>query len=53
VLLGNDTNPMNNVIFDNVKVIGNNIGDYPWGVDYFCEYINGKSINSSPKPLCF
>jgi hypothetical protein len=53
VLMGNDTNPMNNVIFDNVKVIGNNIGDYPWGVDYFCEYINGKSINSSPKPLCF
>ena len=53
VLMGNDTNPMNNVIFDNVKVVGNNIGDYPWGVDYFCEYINGKSINSSPKPLCF
>lgn len=53
VLMGNDTNPMKNVIFDNVNVIGNNIGDYPWGVDYFCEYINGESTKSSPKPLCF
>lgn len=53
VLLGNSTNPMTGVVFDNVVV--ENPGKAPWGSDmYYCEGINGIAMGStSPVPPCF
>ncbi|RYH29912.1 hypothetical protein EON65_06860 [archaeon] len=53
VLFGNATNPMRNVIFDNVVVT--NAGDKPWGDDfYFCDGIHGVARGgTSPVPPCF
>jgi hypothetical protein len=53
VLLGNATNPMHNVIFDNV-VVTNAPAD-PWGDDfYFCDGMQGTAMGgTSPVPPCF
>ena len=54
VIFGNITNPIQNLIFDNVNVI--NPGDKPWGDDYYyCEGIsNGIAVgNTFPIPNCF
>lgn len=53
VIFGNTSNPMTNVIFDNVVVT--NPGTKPWGDDmYYCEGINGVAMGkTSPVPPCF
>jgi hypothetical protein len=53
VLFGNSTNPMQNVVFDNVVVT--NPGSVPWGDDFFyCEGINGVATGATnPVPPCF
>jgi polygalacturonase len=53
VLLGNASNPMKNIVFENVVV--NNPGSYPWGEDfYLCDGIDGLATGStSPAPPCF
>ena len=53
VLMGNLSNPMKNVVFENVVV--NNPGSEPWGDEfYFCESIEGYAIGSTyPVPPCF
>ncbi len=54
VLLGNSSNPMKNVVFDNVVVT--NAGDKPWGDAYYqpCEGIEGIAMgNTWPVPPCF
>lgn len=54
VILGNSTNPMQNIIFDNVLV--NNPGDKPWGNLYYkCEGVaSGIALNGTyPVPPCF
>jgi len=46
VLLGNETNPMINVTFEDVVV--NNPGDKPWGDDgYYCENIEGVATGKT------
>merc|ERR550517_1019632 len=52
VLIGNLTNPMQNVTFDNVVV--NNPSDSPWGKDYYaCWGVDGTAVNTNPVPPCF
>eukprot|EP01038_Epipyxis_sp_PR26KG_P006617 gene6617-9084_t len=53
VLLGNASNPMRNVVFENVVV--NNPGMKPWGLDFYdCEGIEGYALGTtSPVPPCF
>ena len=53
VLLGNSSNPMQNVVFENVVV--NNPGEKPWGSDfYLCEGVEGIAAGSTyPVPPCF
>lgn len=55
VLLGNTSNPMRNITFDNVVFTGE-IGKRPRkhrGDDYYvCEGVQGISINSYPDPPC-
>ena len=53
VLFGNTSNPIQNLVFDNVNVI--NPGNKPFGENYYCEGIkNGIAIGgTSPKPTCF
>eukprot|EP00056_Hartaetosiga_gracilis_P006791 m.100842 g.100842 ORF g.100842 m.100842 type:complete len:448 (-) comp12559_c0_seq1:1399-2742(-) len=54
VIMGNDTNPMLDVTFSNVKVT--NAGSYPWGDKYYyCSNVkNGKAThNTDPIPPCF
>jgi polygalacturonase len=53
VLFGNTTNPMQNVIFENVVIT--NPGQEPWGDDYYyCEGMQGVAIGkTSPVPPCF
>jgi polygalacturonase len=53
VLLGNATNPMKNVVFDNVVV--HDPGDSPWGEEYYyCEGIEGYATRgTTPVPPCF
>jgi hypothetical protein len=50
--MGNDDFPMKNIVFDNVKVT--NPGDKPWGIDYYCENVEGKATGGTwPVPHCF
>jgi len=51
VILGNSTNPMQNVVFDNVKV--HHPGYLPFRGEYKCEHVRGTVINSKPIPSCF
>mmetsp|Transcript_14003 Transcript_14003/g.18190 ORF Transcript_14003/g.18190 Transcript_14003/m.18190 type:complete len:467 (+) Transcript_14003:93-1493(+) len=48
VILGNETNPISNMVFNNVQ----NTGKFIISDDYACEEIMGQSINSNPIP-CF
>jgi hypothetical protein len=51
--MGNATNPMKNVVFDNVVV--NNPGTQPFGDDFYvCHGIEGYALgNTFPVPPCF
>lgn len=53
VLIGNSTNPMKNVVFENVVV--KNAGSYPWGDQFYdCSNIEGFAIGTTdPVPPCF
>eukprot|EP00040_Diaphanoeca_grandis_P037146 m.240610 g.240610 ORF g.240610 m.240610 type:complete len:668 (-) comp33765_c0_seq1:80-2083(-) len=53
VIIGNETNPMRNVVFDNVTVT--NAGREPWGENFYaCYGVNGTSRGgTSPIPPCF
>lgn len=52
VLMGNSSNPMTNVIFDNVVVT--RPGEKPFGPNYYCDGILGKSMGVTyPVPSCF
>lgn len=53
VLLGPDTMPMQNVIFEDVVV--DSPGSEPWGDDYYaCENVQGVAIGTTwPVPPCF
>ena len=53
VLLGNSTNPMLGIVFDNVVVT--NPGTKPWGDDFYsCDGIKGIAKGgTSPVPPCF
>jgi hypothetical protein len=54
VILGNTTNPMSNIVFDNVVVT--NPGSYPWGNDFYkCDGVANATATgvTSPKPPCF
>jgi len=53
VILGNTTNPMMNILFDNVFV--NKPGTFPWGEKYYaCEGVEGIAQgNTQPPPPCF
>jgi hypothetical protein len=51
--MGNSSNPMKNIIFENVIVT--NPGYKPWGNEfYLCESIEGISAGlTDPVPPCF
>ncbi len=53
VIIGNLSNPMQNVLFDNVLV--NNPGSSPWGDKYYaCSGVEGTAQgNTKPSPPCF
>lgn len=52
VLIGNDTNPLHNVVFDNVVVT--NPGQEPFGATYYCENVEGSTWRgTNPAPSCF
>ena len=56
--MGNSTNPMKNVIFDNVTAINSGripFFEFRWPFEgtYKCENVEGISINSNPVPPCF
>ena len=53
VLLGNDTNPIRGLVFDNVVV--ENPGGKPWGDDYYyCQNVQGTVLGgTTPVPSCF
>jgi hypothetical protein len=52
VLLGNSSNPMQNVIFDNVVVTSP--GEKPFGPTYYCDGIIGYTVgHTTPAPECF
>ena len=51
VILGNATNPMRNIVFDNVTVV--NPGEFPYHHQYQCEFANVTSLHgTSPAPAC-
>ncbi|CAF3465893.1 unnamed protein product [Rotaria sp. Silwood1] len=53
VIIGNSSNPMLNVLFDNVLV--KNPGSYPWGNKYYaCYGVQGTAKgDTQPPPPCF
>lgn len=53
LIYGNVTNPMQNVVFDNVRVT--NPGSKPWGKNYYkCEGVQGIAMGDTwPVPPCF
>ena len=54
VILGNASNPMQDVVFDGVIVT--NPGEHPWGKDFYkCTGVRNASAvgQTSPKPPCF
>ena len=50
VVLGNATNPMRNIVFDNVTV--NKPGEFPFLGGYKCENVIGTVSGSHPTPKC-
>ena len=51
VILGNASNPMRTVVFDNVVVSGG--GDYPFGPDYQCAHAHVSAVGGTrPAPAC-
>jgi len=55
VIKGNSTQPMTNVVFDNVVVEKGSfpLTELPWGNSYECEFADVKSIGgTNPKPKC-
>jgi hypothetical protein len=54
VILGNSTNPMTGIVFDNVVV--RNPGERPWGSQYYmCDGVDGGLAvgGTWPIPPCF
>jgi polygalacturonase len=54
VIIGNETNPMQNIVFDGVVV--NNPGVFPWGSKYYmCTDVEGGVAKggTNPVPPCF
>lgn len=53
VIIGNSSNPMKNIVFDNVFV--SHPGTRPWGNEYYaCSNAEGIAIgNTQPPPPCF
>lgn len=50
--MGNSSNPMQNVIFDNVVVTSP--GEKPFGPNYYCDGILGTAMgHTTPQPSCF
>eukprot|EP00039_Didymoeca_costata_P013631 m.210786 g.210786 ORF g.210786 m.210786 type:complete len:459 (-) comp15826_c0_seq12:994-2370(-) len=54
IILGNATNPMKNILFDNVVVtMSGEAGKWPYKNNYQCEYADVKITNgTSPAPIC-
>ena len=53
VILGNATNPMSGIVFDNVSVTTSWYWPlWPYGNAYHCENADIKTINSDPGPEC-
>ena len=51
VILGNQSNPMRNIVFDNVRV--NDPGKWPFDNTYQCKHAHIRSIGGTmPAPLC-
>eukprot|EP00048_Salpingoeca_helianthica_P021645 m.13509 g.13509 ORF g.13509 m.13509 type:complete len:525 (-) comp6198_c0_seq1:60-1634(-) len=50
VILGNSSNPMSGLIFDNVTVT--HPSSFPFGPTYQCEHVDGCTRNSFPAPAC-
>ncbi len=44
----NESAPCTDFVWDNVQLT--NVGDFPFGYDYFVEHTQGLVINSSPAP---
>ena len=53
VILGNESNSINDLIFDNV-IVDDNINEYDlWKKDYICKGVQGKAIGKTiPIPSC-
>jgi hypothetical protein len=53
VLIADRSTPMQNVLFDNVKI--NNPGKNPWGKDFYkCQNVQGLATGTTdPVPPCF
>jgi hypothetical protein len=52
VLIGNSSNPIQNLVFDNVNII--QPGWLPFGVNYYCDSLPGVAIDGTmPVPTCF
>eukprot|EP01147_Barroeca_monosierra_P002756 gene2756-8133_t len=50
VILGNDTFPMYDILFDNVKVV--NPGSYPWGDEYYkCKGVSNGTATATTNPV--
>ena len=51
VILGNETNPIQNLVFDNVQIT--HPGFFPWGTEHIkCVGAQGTAINSNIVPHC-
>ena len=55
VILGNSTNPMKGLVFEDVVVTGTGAGDVPYEATYECEHVSGGIARgtTSPVPPCF
>ena len=52
ILMGNSSNPITNLVFDNVVVV--NPGTVPFGDNYSCNDVMGVAVGkTSPVPNCF
>ena len=54
VIMGNESNPIHNLVFENVQFTGE-IGNDPWGDEfYYCDGVEGIATGSTdPLPPCF
>ena len=52
VVLGNASNPMRGVVFDNVTVTTSKESLWPYGNAYHCENAQVEVLGSSPAPEC-